>query len=82
MVAREALQDLPSPPPAFVAFAQAWQAWQLGRPSDVRAEVPCAYHFRAAYIIAHNLALPGLQSFCRHAWWAGSGYGNARVTQT
>ena len=26
MVAREALQDLPSPPPAFVAFAQAWQA--------------------------------------------------------
>ena len=28
MVAREALQDLPSPPPAFVAFAQAWQAWQ------------------------------------------------------
>ena len=31
MVAREALQDLPSPPPAFVAFAQAWQAWQALR---------------------------------------------------
>ena len=31
MVAREAVQDLPSPPPAFVAFAQAWQAWQALR---------------------------------------------------
>ena len=31
MVALEALQDLSSPPPAFVAFAQAWQAWQALR---------------------------------------------------